>query len=194
MGRQRDSKGRFLKKTSGRGGGGRSKSRRSSSGSSTSTALVRAAPAQIIRVSAPRAMTKKKGHSGGRIVRVSGADRALDRGIIEALKHESTGLIGSAAYGYVTQSGTENAVKVKEYLDKVPTLDSIGKPLSHGLIALFVATKTRRGGWARKVSGAIAKGALYRGTFNFGASGFDLEKTASLGDDDDMSGEMEVEG
>lgn len=194
MGRQRDSKGRFLKKTSGRGGGGRSKSRRSSSGSSTSTALVRAAPAQIIRVSAPRAPAKKKGTRGsGRIVRVSGDDRALDRGILEALKHESWGLGGSAAYGWVTQSGTENAVKVKEYLDKVPTLDSIGKPISHGLLLLFAATKTRRGGWARKISGALAKGALYRGTFNFGASGFDLEKTATLGDDE-LSGEIEVDG
>jgi hypothetical protein len=190
MGRQRDSKGRFKKGGGGRGGGGRSKARRSSS-TTTSTALVRAAPAQIIRVSAPRAVAKKK-KGGGRIVRVGGGDGALDRGIFQALKHESTGLIGSAAYGYVTQSGTENAVKVKEYLDKVPTLDSIGKPASHGLIALYIATKTRRGGWARKISGALAKGALYRATFNFGANGFDLEKAAAVGDDE-LSGEIEVE-
>lgn len=191
MARGRDSKGRFLKKSSGRGGSGRSKARRALP-AATSTALVRAAPTQVrvVRVNAGPPAKKKKG--GARIVRVAGDDRALDRGILEALKRESWGLAGSAAYGYVTQSGAENANTVKEYLDKVPTLDSIGKPASHGLLALFVATKTKRGGWARKLSSAIAKGALYRATYNFGANGFDLEKAAAVGDDE-LSGEIEVD-
>lgn len=194
MARGRDSKGRFTKKSSGRGGGGRSKARRAlPAGGSSSTALVRAAPTQVrvVRVNAGPPAKKRKG--GGKVVRyVSGDDRALDRGIVEALKREMWGLGGSAVYGYVTQSGAENANTVKEYLDKVPTLDSIGKPASHGLLALFVATKTKRGGWARKLSAAIAKGALYRATYNFGANGFDLEKAAAVGDDE-LSGEIEVD-
>lgn len=193
MARKRNARGQFVKGGGGSSrGGGRSKSRRATS-STTSTALVRAAPAQIIRVSAPRAPAKKTGgtrsirrYSGG------GDDAALNRGLLASLKKESKGLIGSAAYGWVTASGTENATKIKEYLDKVPTLDTIGKPATHGLLALFGATRTK--GWARTILDALAKGALYRATYNFGANGFDLEKAAAVGaDDEELSGEIQVD-
>lgn len=191
MARGRDSKGRFLKKSSSRGGGGRAKARRALPASSTSTALVRAAPTQVrvVRVNAGPPAKKKK-HGGRSISRIGGEDASLNRGLLDSLKKEWKGLAGSAAYGWVTQSGAENANTIKTYLDKVPTLDTIGKPASHGLLLLFVATKTK--GIARKVSAALAKGALYRSTFNFGANNFDLEKAAAVGDDE-LSGEIEVD-
>lgn len=180
----RNSKGRFVKG----GGGGRSKSRRRSSAPrATSTALVRAPAPQIIRVSAPRSVARS--HSRGVRRRRSGGDSSgLGGGFLTVLKRRSKQLAGSAGYGWITASGSETATKIKETMDKLPTIDAIGKPATHGLALLFIATKT--GGMLRTVSDSLAMGALHRAAYNFGANGFDLEKSAAVGDDE-MSGEID---
>jgi len=180
----RNSKGRFVKGHRSSGGGGRSR-RSSTSRSASSVALVRAPAPQIIKVSAPRAISKpRKGGVKRRHTDASG----LGGGFLSVLKRRSKQLAGSAGYGWITQSGSETATKIKETMDKLPSIDAIGKPATHGLALLFIATKT--GGIVRTVSDSLAMGALHRAAYNFGANGFDLEKSAAVGDDE-MSGEID---
>lgn len=174
-------------------GGSKSRSRRSSSPKTTSMALVRAPAPQIIRVNAPRAMTVHKKKGGGKKRRSGGFGGGavagdLSGGIIAVLKRRLKSYGGSAGYGWITASGADTANKIKEFLDKVPTLDMIGKPATHGLGLTLVAINT--GGMARQVADALGNAALHRAFYNLGANGFDFEKAAAVGDDE-MAGDIE---
>lgn len=177
------------RKTPARGKGGRFIKGGGSSRSSGPTAIVVAAPrapvrrrsAAVTRRAAAPARRRRRGggsHGGGSFV--------------GSLKRQVRPLMASAAYGWVTNgdSGT-TAGKIKSYLDKVPVLDSIGKPASHGLLATFVAVNTR--GMTRQIFDLVGQAALMRAAYNFGSAGFSLEagaKLAGIEDGDDLSGSM----
>lgn len=166
------------RKTPARGKGGRFTK------SSTTTAVARSAPRAPTRRrrAAPpaRRATRRRRSVGG-------------TAFVPRLKSQMRPLAGSIVYGWITNgdAGT-TAGKVKEYLDKVPTLAAIGKPATHGLLFTFVATKTR--GMVRSIADALGTAALHRAAYNLGASNFNVSAAASLGagiDDGDLSGEID---
>lgn len=151
----------------------------------SSTAMVRAAPAQIIRVTAPRALTKAKPKKGKRRHGGGGASTSL----MGTLKSKAKHLGGSVGYGWITSGTGDTAKTIRDTLAKVPTLDAIGKPASHGLLATFIATRTK--GMVRDVFDSLGTAALHRAAYNLGASDFSLEKAAALAGDDEMAGDMD---
>lgn len=182
--RARNASGQFTKK---RSGGGTKKRR------SKSKALARrgsTAPATRSRSSsvARRGSTqvRRRRSSGGGLM-VGGG---VVNGTIRTLKHDAPEYVASGLYGYVTAGPPLNAngeaslaFKAREYLDKVPTWSKIGKPASHGVLAIAVGIAV--GGKYRRYFGLAAKAALHRAAFNVGSTGFDVEKAAQLAGDDD---------
>lgn len=145
------------------------------------TALVRRGPRAVAR----RASTKVR----TRYVKVRSRRRrgSSGSGGVRPLRAQVWDLGAAAGYGYVTQAshaGGSFGAQAKEMLGKIPTLDAIGVPASHGLLFHFVAQRT--GGKLRKVLGHLSHAALMRAAYNLGASGFDHEAAAKLsGEDDD---------
>lgn len=169
--------GRFVK-----GSGGGSKRR-----ASGPTAIVVAAPRAPARRSAPRAPAKPIRRKR------RGASVGGHTSLIGSLKAKSRPLIAAAAYSWVTRADNATARRGKEILDKVPTLDALGKPVSHGLLAAFIATRTT--GKVRMVFDNLAFAALMQGASNLGARNFSVSEAAKLsgdGDDvDDLSGAID---
>lgn len=123
----------------------------------------------------------KPARRGRRSVRISGG--VLNTTVRE-LKAMGPELGGALAYGFITKASTPTAVKIRAYVDKVPTWDRIGKPASHGV--LLLAGGIAVGGKARRLAGLLAKAALFRAMDNVGATALDLEAAAKLSGDDDV--------
>lgn len=176
------------RKTPARGKGGRFLKGSGSKRSSGTTAIV---------VQAPRAPARRPSRAPAR----KAAPRKKRRGsvgagghssLIGSLKAKSKPLIAAVAYGWVTKADNATARRGKELLDKVPTLDAIGKPLSHGILAAFIATRTT--GKVRMVFDNLGFAALMQGASNLGSRNFSLSEAAKLsGDDDseDLSGAID---
>jgi len=145
----------------------------------------------------------RRASGGGGVTKVTRRRRGVTvgggvvNGSIRELKAMGPELVASAAYGLVTSSAAASnsesiAGKVHALIVKVPTWDKIGKPASHGILALGVGIAA--GGKIRRVLGLLAKAALHRASYNFGASGLNIEAAAGLGDDDDhvhLAGEID---
>ena len=170
------------RKTPARGKGGRfvKGSKRSSGGT---TAIVVAAPRAPARRRSPSRAIAKPARRRRRGGSVGG------RSFTGVLKSRIHPLVGAAAYGWITRSDNDTGRRIKAYLDKVPTLEALGKPISHGLLATFIATRTS--GKVRMVFDNLGFAALMRGADNLGSRNFSLTEAAKLaGDDDDLSGEI----
>jgi hypothetical protein len=178
----RNSKGRFVK--GGRGGGGGSVA----IVRSAPRAVARRSPGSVVVVRAPATPAKRKARRGRR--RHGGGSFA--GGLVGALKSKGKHLGGSVVYGWITSGTGETAVKVREFVDKVPIVDAIGKPATHGLLLTFIATKTK--GWARDIADSLGTAALHRTAYNFGANDFDMKKAAAVaGAPEDMSGDIDAD-
>lgn len=162
--RARNKKGRFIK-----GGGG-------------SKAMVRSGTKTVVKYRKAKSPAKRRyrrsGGGGG------------GRGMVAELKGLGPELLASSLYGYATQAPAKDdkgedtmAAKARELLDKIPIVDTIGKPATHGLAFLFAGQVI--GGKSRRFLGLAAKAALHKAAGNLGASAFDLEAAAKLGDDGD---------
>lgn len=132
---------------------------------------------------APAPKKKHRPRSGGGGGGTSGA--------IRELKSMAPELMASGAYGYATQAPAVDAKgektmagQAREILEKIPTWDQIGKPASHGLFFIFAPAVFGIGGKPRRIAGLLAKAALHKAAGNLGATAFDLEAAAKLGDDE----------
>jgi hypothetical protein len=160
--------------------------------STSSTALARR-PSQAVKKykrGSTRTVVKYRTRGGG------GGGRGP--GVVNELKALGPELLASSLYGYATQApatddkGEETmAAKARELLDKIPVIDTIGKPATHGVAFLFGGSLI--GGKARRYFGLAAKAALHKAAGNLGASAFDLEAAAKLGDDE-SGGTVHLEG
>lgn len=154
----------------------------------------RARTTTAVVVAAPRAPARRRRSPSRSIARRRRRSSSGYRGggFVATLKSRTAPLAGAAAYGWATKGDSPSAASVRGYLAMVPTLDAIGAPASHGLIATFIASKT--GGMARKVFDAIGFAALMQAMHNFGSTNFDLDKTAKLAgsdEDSDLSGSID---
>lgn len=166
----RNTKGRFVK------GGGKSRPRKT-------TAIVRSSPRTVTRYKTRTVAVARRRRRGG-----GGGGGG---GFIGSLKARAPAYGASAVYAWVTRSDAKPdsfAIKAREYLKKVPTLDSIGAPATHGILAAFIASRAT--GRVRYYTDLLAQAALHQAAANFGAAGWDLDKTAKMAGDDDMSGDF----
>lgn len=182
----RKANGQFKKKSSGK--------RRRSSPRGTTVALAvretvsiapqrRRSPAVRTRVVAVPRRRRRSGGGGG-----AGS-------MIGALRAKVPGMLGSAAYGWLTlgwnQSGNPSGVATMAHdlVTKLPTLSAIGAPASHGVIFTLGARYTS--GRIRQILDLLGTAALHRAAHNLGASGWDNDKASQMsGEDGDMSGEI----
>lgn len=161
---------------------------------SKSTAVARSAPRMPARVqyttveqfvagkgrAAPTKKRRKAGSGGG-------------KSLIPALKARVKPVAASAAYAWIMVGDSSTAGKIREVVKKVPVVEAIGEPLTHGILSTFIATKTK--GTVREVFDNLAFAALMRGGWNLGASNFDLGKAAKVsGYDEDLSGDDDLSG
>ena len=168
------------RKTPARGKGGRFV-KKSSGGS---TALARRAPSAPARRSRPRpparrpAPRRRRSHVGG-------------GSFVGGLKQRIRPLVASAAYGWVMTADSSTATKIKSYVQKIPTVEAIGAPATHGILAAFVASRTK--GTARMIFDNLATAALMRAAWNLGSRNFKLADAAKLSgadDESELSGEI----
>jgi len=154
----RNTKGRFVKR------------------STASRALVRRSPTTIVRTRTRvvTARRRRRSNGGGR-----------GGGVIARLRQLAPELAASAGYAFVTRGTSSTAKSVNAYVKKIPILDVIGAPASHGLLALLIAANT--GGAFRKAADYTAVAALHQAAANMGASGFDYTAAAKLAGDDDFA-------
>lgn len=146
-------------------------------------ALVRRSPTTIVKtrtrvVQAPRARRRSGGGGKG-------------AGVLSRLKQLWPELAASAGYAYVTRGKSSTAKSIGTYVKKIPTLDAIGAPASHGLLALLIAANTSGG--FRKGADYLAVAALHQAAANMGAADFDYTAAAKLAgvDDDFAMGSMD---
>lgn len=99
-------------------------------------------------------------------------------------------LLGAVGYGWLTRSDSPTAAEWRtNYVSKVPVIDAIGAPASHGVLLYFLARNT--GGIVRKVANHLSHAALMRTADNFGAANFDTAKFAQMsGEDDEYDGDF----
>lgn len=179
----RNRKGQFVK-----GGGGRKRSR------SRARATVALAVRESVTLSAPRrrspvryrpaAAPRRRRRRGGFL---SGGGGGTS--VVGVLRSKLPGMVGSAAYGWITQAPTSQlANTARNWLNKVPTISAIGVPASHGVLFAFIASKTS--GRIRQIADALGTAALYHFAHNVGAAEFDFAKGAVMSGGDDLSGEM----
>lgn len=170
------------RKTPARGKGGRFVKK-----SSGSTAITRRAPSTPARrprrrpPAAPARRTYRRRSSGG------------GGSFVGGLKQRIRPMAASAAYGWVMTADSSTATKIKSYVNKIPTIEAIGAPATHGILAAFVASRTR--GMARTIFDNLATAALMRAAYNLGSRNFSVSEAAKLsgGDTDDLSGEIGYE-
>lgn len=170
------------RKTPARGKGGRFVKK-----SSGSTALARRAPSAPAR--RPRRRPPAAPARPRRRARVGGGGSFTG-----GLKARIRPMVASAAYGWVVSADSSSARRIKEYLDKVPTVSAIGAPATHGILAAFIASRTK--GTVRMVMDNLATAALMRAAYNLGSRNFSVSEAARLsgGDtDEDLSGEIGYE-
>lgn len=116
-------------------------------------------------------------------------------GFVSGLKSQFPQLLGAAGYGWLTRGTSDTAADIrKNYISKLPVLDQIGQPASHGLLLHFIATQT--GGNIRRGAGLLAHAALMQAAGNFGAAGGDVDKFVKMAGgneygDDEFSGAMD---
>jgi hypothetical protein len=167
------------RKTPARGKGGRFMKKSKSSGS---TAITRRAPSAPVRRSRPRPPAR----SSGRRRRSHGGSGGS---FVGGLKARVRPLVASAAYGWVMTADSGTATKIKGYLAKVPTVEAIGAPATHGILAAFIASRTK--GNVRMVFDNLATAALMRAAWNLGSRNFNMSEAAKLsGGGGDLSGEI----
>lgn len=175
--RARNAKGQFQKKSSHR----RSKSKALARRGSTAVAKRSHGSRSVARRGSTQ--VKRRRRHGGTF---SGG--GVLNGTIRELKGMAPELIADAAYAYVTLAPATNAAgetslaaKLREYLDKVPTWDKIGRPASHGVLGIGVAIAL--GGKFRRPLGLFAKAALHVAAHNLGVVAFDYEQAATMAGD-----------
>lgn len=130
-------------------------------------------------------------------VKVRGRRRrggAVSGAAVRPLRSQLWDLGGAAGYGFLTGDHGKAPV-VRAYVQKVPILDAIGAPASHGLLLHFIAQRT--GGQLRKVCGHLSHAALMQAAHNLGVTGFEFDAAVKLsGDDfnggDELAGEVDM--
>lgn len=177
---RRNSRGQFTKVKRRRGSG-----RRSGGGATVALSLREAVslqPRPRPRRSSParRPVPKKRRRSYS-----SGASGL--KGIVPSIRGKLPLMAGSAAYGFITQGKSATATALNKYLDMVPTVASIGKPATHGLLLTGFACFTS--GRVRKYADALATAALQQFAHNLGAADFAFAQAATMSGDD-LSGSI----
>lgn len=121
-----------------------------------------------------------------RVVRVKAARRrrssSASSGGLRTLRGQLWDLGGAVGYGFLTGDHGK-ADGVRDFVKKVPTLDAIGKPASHGLLLHFIAGQL--GGKFRKVAGHLSHAALMHAAYNFGFTGLEYDSAIKMAGDDD---------
>jgi hypothetical protein len=113
---------------------------------------------------------------------------------VRPLRSQMWDLGGAAGYGFLTGDHGKAPV-VRAYVQKVPILDAIGAPASHGLLLHFIAQRT--GGQLRRALGHLSHAALMQAFHNLGTTGFEFDAAVKLsGDDynggDELAGEVDM--
>ena len=140
------------------------------------------------KAKAPKKYRRRSGGGGG----------GINAGVRE-LKAMAPELMAAAGYGFMTKAPAVDAKgektiagQARDLLDKIPVWDQIGKPASHGFAFIFAPALLGIGGKPRRIAGLLAKAALHRAADNLGATAFDMEAAAKLGDDE--MGDVHLEG